>query len=69
MLEYQPKCRDFLESVGLDQFGIRTDRLASGALLELIEQVTAVGSPFSALLDRRVNELRGRLAEEMALLP
>jgi len=37
MLEYRPKCRDFMASVGLERYCIRTDELESQNLASLVE--------------------------------
>jgi polysaccharide pyruvyl transferase WcaK-like protein len=66
MLEYQPKCRDFLRSVGLDQFGVRTDRLAAGHLLDLVEEAQSDGERRRAKLSSAVEGLRRELMAEAA---
>lgn len=38
-LKYTPKCEDFLDSVGLQSFALRTDRLEVDGLLSLIQQI------------------------------
>jgi len=37
MLEYRPKCRDFMVSVGLERYCIRTDELGGQNLASLVE--------------------------------
>jgi polysaccharide pyruvyl transferase WcaK-like protein len=66
MLEYQPKCRDFLRSVALDRFGVRTDKVAGGQLVELVHEVQAGGAPLRTHLADAVEELRRRLLGEVA---
>jgi hypothetical protein len=39
MLEYQPKCGEFMESIGMQQFSIRTDILDLDKVLELIHDI------------------------------
>ncbi len=38
MLEYRPKCMDFMESVGRADYSVRTDRLEAPDLAELVER-------------------------------
>lgn len=35
-LEYQPKCRDFAASIGWEEFVVRTDRVTSKGLIDLV---------------------------------
>ncbi len=39
MLEYQPKCRDFMLSMGMEKFNMRTDRLHIDNLIGLVEEL------------------------------
>lgn len=39
MLEYRPKCRDFMASMGLDEFNMRTDMLSLERLEYLVEKL------------------------------
>ena len=39
MLEYQPKSRDFMESIGMQQFSIRTDVIDVDKVLSLIYDI------------------------------
>ncbi|BAY15218.1 polysaccharide pyruvyl transferase CsaB [Anabaenopsis circularis NIES-21] len=39
MLEYQPKCRDFMESMGMERYSLRTDTLIIDNVLELVEEI------------------------------
>lgn len=46
MLEYRPKCRDFMASVGLERYCLRTDELDDHELVSLVESVSAKRSDF-----------------------
>jgi hypothetical protein len=39
MLEYQPKCGDFMESIGMQQFSLRTDALELDKVISLIHDI------------------------------
>jgi polysaccharide pyruvyl transferase WcaK-like protein len=64
-LEYQPKCRDFLRSIGLESLALRTDRLHAGALTELVEATDASYDATTAVLRQQVERLRASLTEEV----
>lgn len=40
MLEYRPKCLDYMMAMELDRFNMRTDRLSVDLMLDLINQIT-----------------------------
>ena len=40
MLEYQPKCRDFMMSMDMEQFGIRTDKLSMEHILNNVHYLS-----------------------------
>jgi polysaccharide pyruvyl transferase WcaK-like protein len=63
-LEYQPKCRDFLRSVGLERLGLRTDALSADALLDLVGASDAEHHAITETLGQRVGALRATLATE-----
>jgi len=41
MLEYRPKCRDFMQSIGQDEMTIRTDRVKAGQVWEIISALNS----------------------------
>jgi polysaccharide pyruvyl transferase WcaK-like protein len=63
-LEYQPKCRDFLRSVGAEAGAVRTDRVEAGILVDLVRQLDADHDALSARLTEAVDGLRASLAVE-----
>lgn len=65
-LEYQPKCSDFLCSVGSGQQSLRTDTVTTGALREQVEQLSQRREAESARLMGRVDQLRDLLRVEVA---
>ena len=38
MLEYRPKCLDFMKTVGSTDYNVRVDRITSTILVDLVEQ-------------------------------
>jgi polysaccharide pyruvyl transferase WcaK-like protein len=67
-IEYQPKCMDFLRSVGAEELSIRTDSLHAGRLVDLVAEADARHDELSTALDAKVEALRARLAVEAARL-
>lgn len=63
-LEYQPKCADFLESVGSE--GIRTDEVTAVALRERVDDLAGRRAAESARLLEAVAGLRVLLRRELA---
>jgi hypothetical protein len=41
MLEYQPKCGDFMDSINMNELSVRTDKLDPDKLLILVEEINA----------------------------
>jgi len=39
MLEYRPKCRDFMASIDMEQFNIRTDEFKASKVKDLVEEL------------------------------
>ncbi|MFI5613735.1 polysaccharide pyruvyl transferase family protein [Amycolatopsis sp. NPDC051903] len=65
-LEYQPKCADFLASVGAEEHCVRTDRVTPGLLREHVDALAEGRAAESARLLGEVGELRARLRDELA---
>ena len=68
MLEYRPKGLDFMASVGLEQFNVRTSDIEPNALLDMLAQLTDQGRQFSEIILRRMTEykeLQQRRATEL----
>lgn len=66
MIEYQPKCLDFMRSIGREEWNLRTDHITGR---QLREQVIALHDDRSTHVDdieSSVSVLRGRLEEEVA---
>ncbi|HEY9761156.1 MAG TPA: polysaccharide pyruvyl transferase family protein [Trichocoleus sp.] len=57
-LKYTPKCEDFLESVGLQSFGLRTDELSLDALIALVVQVEKTYADYCQQLIEVGNQYR-----------
>lgn len=66
ILEYQPKCRDFAESVHLGDWCFRTDNLSGGRLASAALAALGQADEMSMQLRSSVAELRGRLVREYA---
>jgi hypothetical protein len=58
MIEYRPKCRDFMESIGADDFVIRADLLTVDHLLSGIESLEARGSALISATSQRLEHFR-----------
>jgi len=64
-LEYQPKCGDFLASVGAEAHTVRTDRVDADLVREYVDAFAGAREGESARLLGRVEVLRARLSEEL----
>ncbi len=64
-LEYQPKCADFLASVGAVDRAVRTDRVTAEVLHEHVVDLVANRARESARLLGEVNGLRALLTDEV----
>jgi len=53
MLEYRPKCRDFMMSMGLGELNIKTDEITGGSISDRVEALYAS-------LDSEQEKLHGR---------
>jgi polysaccharide pyruvyl transferase WcaK-like protein len=65
-LEYQPKCADFLASVGTAERSVRTDQVTPQILREHVDELAARRPAESARLLSEVDVLRARLRTELA---
>jgi len=65
-LEYQPKCADFLASVGSAEWSVRTDRVTPEILREHVDTLARQRATESARLLGEVDALRTRLRDELA---
>lgn len=68
MLEYQPKCLDFMRSIGREEHSVRTDRLGAGDLAERLRSMHAGRSTHQRQVNKAVTGLRDRLAASAARL-
>ena len=60
MLEYRPKCRDFMASVGLQQYTVRTDAFTAQIGEAMVNELARRRTEISAQLDCRIGRLRHR---------
>jgi hypothetical protein len=68
MLEYQPKCRDFMASIDATDRVVRTDRLSATVCADLVT-ATIEGAPAIATAQSgAVTRLRERLQREAGRL-
>ena len=57
-LEYRPKCGDFMESIGMSQFSVRTDQADPERLLSLLQEIETDYLGHSRRLNMACDELR-----------
>ncbi|NIR34560.1 MAG: polysaccharide pyruvyl transferase family protein [Actinobacteria bacterium] len=57
-IEYHPKCRDFMASIGLDRLVVRSDEISGPAVGELVARLVAEGPAISAAARDRLTDLR-----------
>jgi polysaccharide pyruvyl transferase WcaK-like protein len=58
MIEYRPKCRDFMESIGADEFVVRADQQTTELLLAKVEQLNSRGSALISTTSLRLEHYR-----------
>lgn len=66
MIEYQPKCKDFMESINMGQYNVRCDSLETDKLIHLTEMVCDNIESIQKHLFVEVNKLKNILASEAA---
>ena len=64
MLEYRPKCRDFMDSIGMEEWTIRTDAAEPQALWDRLDALCSQGQSLQARLHDTCMEYRRRLISE-----
>lgn len=67
-IAYQPKCLDFLASLGLERLGVRSDQMSGGELARVIDELVDDGESISRTATRSLRELRSRQVEAAEVL-
>ena len=60
MLEYRPKCRDFMASIGQESFTFRTDSFRGEEIWEIVSEWSSTREQVSRNLYDRVSSLRDK---------
>ena len=60
MLEYRPKCSDYMSSVGQEKYNIRTDQFRAKDVWSLVEDMNANRERYSRELYSAIKPLRDR---------
>lgn len=68
MVEYQPKCREFQDSIGRGDWSLPAERATAGEIGALVDELASGWSEHRERLGRAVAELRGRLRRELAAI-
>lgn len=63
MLEYRPKCREFMASIGQERFVRRTDDLDVDEMSALTDELTADGTEISGSIRSAMSPIQKRLKE------
>jgi hypothetical protein len=58
MLEYRPKGLDFMASLGLEQFNVRTSDVEPSALRALLSELIGRGAHWSEIIRKRLDDLK-----------
>lgn len=58
MLEYRPKCLDFMMSMGLEEFNMRTDQLSLEKLVHLSQVLSDNSRHYQDMMFNRIKEFR-----------
>lgn len=67
-LSYQPKCLDFLESIGREDLAVKTEHITAGQLIDRVDWLQSVSADLSRQLRSRcdvLRELQRQRAREM----
>ncbi len=58
MVEYRPKCRDFMASLGLEKYVLRTDTFAANSAKTLLDDLFAQAAAVAATMDQRIRRFK-----------
>lgn len=58
MLEYQPKCLDFMKSIDMEKMTIRTDRIAADSMVQTIEEIRHNTKAYSSDIFKNIQTLK-----------
>ncbi len=61
MIEYRPKCRDFMASIGLEEYVVRSDEIEVDRTVAMLESLAANRSSVQGDMHHRVLELKTNL--------
>lgn len=67
-IAYQPKCLDFLASIGLERLAVRSDQMSRGELARVIDELVDDGESISRTAIGSLGDLRNRQVEAAAVL-
>lgn len=68
MLEYQPKCLDFMRSIGREDWSIRTDAVQPTVLADMVSELVSGRLDHAVAISRSVGRLRQSLEQETSRL-
>ncbi len=63
MIEYRPKCRDFMTSIGMEKFNIRTSEFSLEKILPLVVELSNNLEQYRSTSNRVCTELKLRIKE------
>jgi hypothetical protein len=63
MIEYQPKCNDYMSSMGLERFNFRSDNLDADAVMEAIELLKGESAGHQEFLRGKMEKYRSAQIE------
>jgi len=61
MVEYMPKCRDFMESIGMSEFNVRTDEFEPTLMKELVSRMYSRLEDYRLLCHQKCADYRKKL--------
>jgi len=64
MLEYRPKCLDYMKSIGHEAYNIRTDQFKGEEVWEIVKEFDAHRDHYSQILKKEVVALKERQASK-----
>jgi len=60
MLEYRPKCRDYMQSIGQEQFTFKTDAFRAGEVWEIVQEWNQHRQPAASALARAIQSRQAK---------
>src|SRR4030042_3148596 len=61
MIEYRPKCLDFMKSIGMEKYNIKTDNISKEKIFNMIENIYKNTEQIQVLLEQEIRKYKKKL--------